>query len=33
MEAQFEAEGLTGAARDEAVIVRLKRIEAEGIGG
>jgi phenylpropionate dioxygenase-like ring-hydroxylating dioxygenase large terminal subunit len=32
MEAQFEAEGLTGAARDEAVIARLKRIEADGIG-
>ncbi len=33
MEVQFEAEGLTGAARDEAVIARLKQLEAEGIGG
>ena len=33
MEAQFEAEGLTGTARDEAVIARLKQLEADGIGG
>ncbi len=32
MEVQFQAEKLTGAARDEAVIARLKRLEAEGIG-
>ena len=31
MEIQFEAEALTGAERDDRVIARLKRLEAEGL--